>query len=192
MYCGEARRSSMARPRDVIEIPFTGEQFVFTKRPRETNGELLEIEFCVKEFAPARHVHEKIEERVEILSGRAYVWMGGKESVAGPGETVVFPAGVGHTFKADGDDHLRFRCQVVPPGQMEPVFETIFGLYRDGKADGHGQPNLLQSVLLASESDTYLAGVPLWLQKPPVALGALIVKRLGYRLRYEKYSGREP
>jgi hypothetical protein len=126
-----------------------------------------------------------------VLSGRARVWTGGKESLAGPGETVVFPAGVGHTFKADGEDHLRFRCEVVPPMQMEPLFETIFGLYRDGKADKREQPNLLQNALLAHESESYLAGVPIWLQKPPVALVAWLAKRLGYRLRYDKYSRQE-
>ena len=179
----------MAGASDVIEIERTGERFVFSKRPRDTNGELLEIEFYVKQFAPPAHVHMKLEERVEVLSGKARVWIGGEESIAGPGETVVFPAGVGHTFKADGEEHLRFRCEVVPPMQMEPLFETVFGLYRDGKADKHGQPNLLQNALLARESDSYMAGVPVWLQKPPVALGAWLAKRLGYRLRYEKYSG---
>jgi len=181
----------MAHAGDVIEIERTGERFVFIRRPADTNGELLEIEFYVKQCGPPAHVHMKLEERVEVLSGRARVWIGAKESLAGPGETVVFPAGVGHTFKADGEDHLRFRCEVVPPMQMEPLFETIFGLYRDGKADKRGQPSMLQNALLARESDSYLAGVPIWLQKLPVAFGAWIAERLGYRLRYDKYSGPE-
>ncbi len=179
----------MAGPGDVIEIARTGERFVFTKRPKDTKGELLEIEFLVKEFAPSAHVHAKLEERVEILSGQARVWVGGKESVAGPGETVVFPPGVGHTFKADGDEYLHFRCAVRPALKMEPLFETIFGLYYDGKADKRGQPNPLQNVLLAQESESYVAGVPVWLQRPVIALGAWMARRLGYRLRYEKYSG---
>ena len=179
----------MALPGDVFEIERTGERFVFTRRPGDTNGELLEIEFFVKQYAAPAHVHLKLEERVEVLSGRARVWTGGKERLAGPGETVVFPAGVGHTFKADGDEYLHFRCQVVPPMKMESLFETSFGLYRDGKADRRGQPNLLQNALLARESDSYLAGPPIWLQKPMVALAAWIAERLGYRLRYEKYSG---
>jgi mannose-6-phosphate isomerase-like protein (cupin superfamily) len=179
----------MPEASDVFDIERTGERFVFTRRPAATDGELLEIEFYVKQFAPPAHVHMKLEERVEVLSGRARIWTGGKERLAGPGETVAFPAGVGHTFKADGDEYLRFRCEVVPPMQMEPLFETIFGLYRDGKADKRGQPNLLQNALLARESDSYLAGPPIWLQKPLVAFGAWVAERLGYRVRYEKYSG---
>jgi len=49
----------------MIEVPRTGEKFVFLKRPRDTNGELLEIEFFVRDFAPPErlHVHMDTEER---------------------------------------------------------------------------------------------------------------------------------
>lgn len=178
----------MARPGDVIEIPATGERFEFRRRARETNGEVLEIDFHVKEFSPPRHVHARVEERVEVISGRARVRVGGKDWTAGPGETVVFPPGVGHTFQAMGEEMLHFRCE-VRPGEMESCFETIFGLYRDGKANRHGQPNLLQSVILAKEYGIYLPGPPQALQKPAVAVLAAIGRLLGYRATYEKYSG---
>jgi len=175
--------------RDVFEIAKTGERFVFTKRPADTNGEVLEIEFLVRQFAPPTHVHLSVEERVEVLEGRARVRVGGKEWVAGPGETVVLPRGAAHTFRAEGDEMLRFRCEVRPARQMETLFETIFGRYRDGKADRHGQPNLLQSVVLAHEHDGYLGGPPIWLQKPLIAALAFVARLLGYRARYSKYSG---
>src|SRR2546426_8045997 len=171
---------------DVFEIPKTGERFVFTKRPRDTNGELVEIDFHVREFGPPAHVHAKLEERVEVISGRARVWVAGKESVAGPGGTVVLPAGVAHTFKAEGDEMLHFRCQVRPALEMESLFETTFGLYRDGKANKHGQPRLLQNLVLAHENDGYLAGPPIWLQKPLIAVLAAVGRLFGYRARYEK------
>src|SRR5438094_6624200 len=81
----------MTKSRDVFEIPHTGEKFTFTKRPADTNGELLEIEFLVKQFFPPAHIHADLEERVEVLAGRARVRAGSKEWTAGPGETVVFP-----------------------------------------------------------------------------------------------------
>ena len=179
----------MTQPRDVFEIAETGERFAFTKRPRDTNGELLEIEFLVKQFFPPAHIHADLEERVEVLEGRARVRAGSKEWTAGPGETVIFPAGTAHGFRAEGEDMLRFRCEVVPPRQMESLFETIFGLYRDGKSDKHGQPNPLQNVVLADEHKGFLAGPPIWLQRPFIAGLAFIARRLGFRARYEKYSG---
>jgi mannose-6-phosphate isomerase-like protein (cupin superfamily) len=174
---------------DVFEIAKTGERFTFVKRAAETGGEVLEIEFLVKEFTPPAHVHSNVEERVEVLSGRARVRVGRNQWVAGPGETVVLPSGAAHTFRAEGDEMLRFRCEVRPARQMETLFETIFGRYRDGKADKHGQPNLLQSVVLAHDHDGYLAGPPIWLQKPLIAALAFIARLRGYRARYDKYSG---
>jgi quercetin dioxygenase-like cupin family protein len=179
----------MADSSDIFEIPHTGERFTITKRPADTNAELLEIEFVVREFFPPAHIHADLEERVEVIAGQARVRVGRKEWVAGPGETVVFPAGLAHGFRAEGEEMLRFRCEVVPPREMESLFETIFGLYRDGKADKHGQPNLLQNAVLAHEYRGYLAGPPVWIQKPFVAGLAFIARRLGYRARYEKYSG---
>ena len=66
----------MVRPSDVFEIPSTGERFEFRKRATDTNGELLEIDFHVKEFSPPLHVHAWLEERVEVISGRARVRVG--------------------------------------------------------------------------------------------------------------------
>ncbi len=181
----------MTDPRDVFEIARTGEKFVFMAPPRDTNDQLLAIDFHVREFAPPAHVHTKLEERVEVISGRARIWIGGKERVAEPGETVVLPPGVAHTFRAEGDEMLHFRCEVRPPLQMETLFETTFGLYRDGKADKRGQPNLLQNAVLARGNDGYLAGPPIWLQRPVIAALAAIGRLFGYRARYEKYSGPE-
>jgi hypothetical protein len=65
------------------------------------------------------------------------------------------------------------------------MFETVIGIHSDGK----NFRNLLQSAVLAKENDTYLGGLPIWLQKPIVAVAATIARILGYRGRYEKYSG---
>ena len=180
----------MRESRDVFAIPHTGERFTFTKRPNDTNGGLLEIEFLVKQFFPTAHIHVDVEERVKVLEGRARVQAGRKEWTAGPGEIVVFPAGEAHGFRAEGEEMLRFRCEVVPPRDMESLFETIFGLYRDGKTDNRGQPSPLQNVVLAHEHKAYLAGPPIWLQQPFIAAIAFVARRLGYRARYEKYSGK--
>jgi len=181
----------MARAGDVFEIARTGERFVFRKRPRDTNGELLEIDFFVKQFAPRRHVHALVEERVEVISGKARVRVGRKEWSAGPGETVVFPPGVGHTFWAEGDEMLHFRCEVRPPMQMETLFETIFGLYKDGKTNKNGVPNLLQNLVLAHKHDAFLPGPPIAVQRAFLVVAAPIARLFGYRARYEKYSGPE-
>ena len=124
---------------DVTEIPRTGEKLVFLRRPRDTQGEVLEMEFFVREFAlvAARsHIHTKSEERLEVIAGTA---------------------------------------------------QTVIGLHRDGK----NFRNLLQTAVLAKENETYLAGLPIWFQKPVIAIAAAIGRLLGFRAQYDRYSQRE-
>jgi len=180
----------MAKPGDVIEIPRTGEKFVFLRRARDTQGEVFEIEFFVREFAlvAARpHIHAKTEERVEVIAGTARVRMGREEQIVGPGEAVVIPPGMVHFLRREGEEFLHFRLQFRPPMKVETLFETLVGLHRDGKNFRHP----LQQVVMAREHDTYLGGPPIWLQKPLFAALASMGRLLGYRARYEKYSGPE-
>ena len=174
---------------NVIEIPRTGEKFVFLKRPRDTNGELFEIEFFVRDFAlvAARpHIHTN-NERVEVIAGRARMRKGREELSLGPGETVVIPPGVVHSIRREGEEFLHFRLQFRPAMKVETMFETVIGLHRDGKNFRHP----LLAAVLAREHDTYLGGPPIWLQKPLIALLAAVGRLFGYRARYEKYSGPE-
>lgn len=181
---------SMDELNDVIEVPRTGEKFVFLKRPRDTHGEPFEIEFFVREFAlvAARpHIHSKAEERVEVIAGTARMRVGREEQIVRPGQTVVIPAGTVHSLRGPDKEFLHFRMQMRPPMKTDTMFETLIGLHRDGKS----LTNPLQAVVIAHEHDTYVGGPPLWLQKPLIALLAAFGRLFGYRARYEKYSGPE-
>ena len=180
----------MEESRDVIEVARTGEKFVFLKRSRDTNGEVFEIEFFVREFAlvAARpHIHATTEERVELIAGTARMRIGPEERIVGPGEAVVIPAGMVHFLRSEGEEFLHFRMQMRPPMKTETMFETLNGLHRDGK----NLANPLQALVLASEHSNYLGGPPIWLQKPLIAVLAAVGRLFGYRARYEKYSGPE-
>ena len=101
----------------VIEIPRTGEKFVFLRRSRDTQGEAFEIEFFVREFAlvAARpHIHARAEERVEVIAGTARMRRGREERNLGPGDTLVIPAGMVHGLQAPAEGFLHFRMQMRP------------------------------------------------------------------------------
>ena len=183
----------MARRGDVLENPKTGEKIVFRETAADTKGELLRFDFFVNPggFAPPRHIHTTLEERVELVSGALRWRLGGKEGSLSPGQSVVLPRGVGHTFWNEGPGQAHFIVDVKPAFDMEALFETIFGLYRDGKTDGRGVPNLLQNAVLSRAYDGFLAGPPIALQKPLIATLATVGRLLGYRARYDKYSGPE-
>ena len=175
----------------------------FPVLPRSTGGRSFVIEYVYEPFAgehvvPA-HVHTQVEERFEILAGRARYRLGAREGTAGVGETVVMPAGIDHVHPwSASDDPLYVRQTAVAPipdvEGMEASIQvalTVLGLAREGKVNAKGLPNLLQlSVLIApTMPSAYLAGPPAWLQRVLFTSLAGVARALGYRQYYEKFGG---
>ncbi|HEY5640882.1 MAG TPA: cupin domain-containing protein [Dehalococcoidia bacterium] len=170
----------MARSGDTIEIPTTGERFVFLRTSAETDGELLELEFHVNPdgFSARPHVHWDVEERVRAVSGRVMVTVSGEEHVLGPGEWAAVPERQAHMVTVTGDEQAVFVVEVVPAREYETLFETLFGLYRDGKLSADGRGNLLQDAVLARRHNGFLAGPPVFAQRPVLAVLAAIGRLL--------------
>jgi quercetin dioxygenase-like cupin family protein len=118
----------MPRTGDSIENPATGERIVFLITAEETGGELLEMDA----FWPrpghraAEHVHPEMEERWEVVSGRAGFRIAGDEREASPGEAVVAPPGTPHLAwnAADGPTHVRI--QMRPALRWAEFVERLF------------------------------------------------------------------
>lgn len=70
-------------------------------------------------------------------------------------------AGTPHIWVNDGDDELHCRLKLRPAMQSEQMFETLFGLARDGKTDKKGLPNLVRLAVIATELKDHA-----WLAKP--------------------------
>jgi mannose-6-phosphate isomerase-like protein (cupin superfamily) len=173
---------------DSIENPVTGERLVFHKTSRETNGEAVVFDAFVQPggFVAARHVHPQQEERFDVLRGTVGFRVGRKTMLAGPGQTLVVPAGTAHTFWNAGDDVAHFTCEVRPALQFEQLIETMFGLAADGKTNRKGMPNPLRLAVIARHhfDDVRLPFPPAWMQRVGLALGAPLGKLLGYRPTY--------
>ena len=178
----------MIRAGDSIENPITGERLVFHKTSRETNGEAVVLEAFVRPsgFVAARHVHPHQEERFDVLSGTVGFRVGREKVLAGPGQTLIVPAGTGHTFWNAGDDVAHFTCEVRPALQFEQLIETMFGLASDGKTNRRGMPNPLRLAVIARHhfDDVRLPFPPAWMQRIGLALGAPLGRLLGYRSTY--------
>jgi hypothetical protein len=70
------------------------------------------------------------------------------------------------------------------------MFETMFGLARDGRSDKKGLPNLLQLSVMTNEFKDHA-----WLAKPPIPVQRFmffvlnpIGKLIGYKATYPKYT----
>ena len=95
----------MAYAGQTIQNPVSGERIHFLRTSADTAGELLEfeLELTPDGHVPGAHVHPEQEERFHVLEGTMKFRLGMRTIVAGPGESVVVPAGRVHKFANGGD-----------------------------------------------------------------------------------------
>ena len=173
--------------------PMTGERIVFRKRARDTGGELLEMTLYLapRGFIAAPHVHPNQEERFEVAGAPVTFKVDGKERLYQPGEVAVVPPGTPHVWWNASDQEAATLVQFRPALDTETFFETFFGLAIDGRVGRNGLPNPLQMMVLARDYRREMA-LPRRQQAllgPVATLLAPLARALGYRGRYEAYSG---
>ncbi len=181
----------MARAGDEMVDPFTGERMIFRKTAKETDGELLQTDLIGKAgwTTGPLHVHPYQEERFEVISGTLGSHVAGVERIHEAGEVVVAPAGSVHrVWNADGEEEeVHFLMEFRPALRTEDLFETLFGLARDGKTYKSGIPkNPLRLALIAHdyEDEIYLAQPPLFVQRVIFGVLAKVGRLFGYRADY--------
>ncbi|TDQ05554.1 cupin domain [Labedaea rhizosphaerae] len=92
----------------------------------QTRGRLTVAEFVNPPgFAPPLHRHLEEDEAFYILDGAAEFRCDGSSFAAGPGDFVLLPAGLPHTFLVDPDAPLRC-LQITTPGGFE-LFAAAVG-----------------------------------------------------------------
>ena len=119
---------------------------------------------------PGAHVHPAQEERFEIVSGTMKFRMNGKKIVAGPGETVVVPAGARHKFANGGDEAVQVRVTSARRMKMEDLLENTIALAKEGKTNRKGMPKPVHLALFVREYENEVrAPFP-----PPAVVKALM------------------
>ncbi len=181
----------MAHAGDELLGP-TSRRLVFRRTAADTNGELVEVDVFYKPGGnlPPVHYHPSQEERFEVVSGEMLTHVDGVERTYGAGETFVLPPDSRHSMHNAGSEEAHVIWQTRPALKTEALFETMWGLARDGKINPKGVPNLLRvAVLMREYQDEFrLAQPPFAIQKPLFGLLAPIGNLLGYRGRYPEYS----
>lgn len=134
------------------------------------------------------HIHHTMEERFTVRAGRAEFLAGRKWVSAGPGETVIVPAGTRHAFRNRGDEVAHVECEARPPSTLQAFLEDVAGLSRAGKLTKIGLPKpggVLEAAVLIHD---YRDMVHLLFPAPPrpvqrVLFGPLagLAKRRGHR-----------
>jgi len=108
----------------MIENPRTGEQIVFEIRKPELL--VMRSTWTRAGRRAAAHVHPEIEERYEILEGRAAFRVAGIERIAGPGETVVVLPGTPHLAWNPTEVVVRLRITMRPALRWAAFVERLF------------------------------------------------------------------
>jgi uncharacterized RmlC-like cupin family protein len=198
----EQGRYPMARAGQAFENPVTGERMVFNATAHKTNGTVLAIEFFVQPNVGrglAAHFHPYFSERVEIITGVAHYKVGQDELAAKAGDVVILPRHVPHIHPwnvGNGVLHWRKTTQLDKPEMQLLVasaafFESLYALAQQGRVGANGLPkNPLQTIVLlqALQPSAYVAGLPIWLQRPLFGTLATIGQALGCKAYYPAVS----
>lgn len=185
-----------------FENPRQGQRVRFLTLPAETGGRGFILEYIYRPFsgetAVPAHIHTAATETFEILSGQARYRVGSEEGNAQQGGRIVMPAGVPHVhpWSVSAEElHVRQTTEVDPPDSAGllaslQALVTLFGLATAGKVNQKGLPNLLQlAVLIRSTMPaTYIAGIPIAVQRAVFGGLARLGHARGYRTAYRQYG----
>jgi mannose-6-phosphate isomerase-like protein (cupin superfamily) len=127
-----------------------GERITFTGRVRDADGERVIGEGVAQPKAgPPMHVHYLEEEGFTVVSGTlGYQRLGEEPRFAGPGETVVFPAGVIHRWFNPTNGEIRMTGWVKPPNNYEFILGSIFASM---KRNGGRRPSVFDMAYLMTQ-----------------------------------------
>jgi mannose-6-phosphate isomerase-like protein (cupin superfamily) len=115
----------MAREGQTVENAATGERITFVS----IRDDLLVMDDLWPRpgHRAIEHVHPEMEERWEVVEGRAAFRVGDEETEAGPGAAVVAPPGVPHLAWNPTDGPVRLRIEMRPALRWAEFTERLFG-----------------------------------------------------------------
>jgi quercetin dioxygenase-like cupin family protein len=180
----------MAKAGDELVNPVTGLRTVFRKTTRETDGELLQVDWIGEPgwTTGPDHIHPRQEERFEVISGKLGLRVDGVERIHGAGEVIVAAEGSAHAaWNASSDDEVHVLVDFRPALRTERAFETLARLARDRKTNKAGAPRnplLLALILHHFEEEIYFVRPPLAVQRMIFGALAKVARLLGYRAEY--------
>ncbi len=77
-------------------------------------------QFCDAGLGAPTHIHA-VEEVLEVMAGRAEIWLGGEKAIVTAGQSVLIPAGMKHGFRNVGEGVLHVRATLAAA-----VFEASY------------------------------------------------------------------
>ena len=176
----------------VSENPITGVRHTFLVTGEETGGEYIRVRAELPPRAPGvpMHFHLGYTERFEVLQGRLDLYVGKSNHVVlTSGQSAFAPLEVAHRFWNATDEPVVFEGEIRPASNFEKAIRAGDGMARDGRTNGKGVPkNLFELALLFELAESYLSGMPLFLQKGIFGTLARIARNRGYDPEFSEYT----
>jgi len=177
-----------------IVNPTNGDSYEFLETAKDSHGERVVMKATINskgQLVP-RHLHVHQDETFEVLSGQLTVLFEGKTRVLTAGEHITLPKNTPHNHFNNEDAAVTYIHSVSPGLDFDYLIENLVGLAADGKSK-NGKHGLLQELVSLKylDSTSYLADLPIGLQKLLMNTIAPIARFFGYRAIYKKYSGIE-
>lgn len=150
---------------ETIVNPVTGDCMTFLHSSQESQGNYVKIRFDLPPGAKGSplHFHTAMDETFTVLEGCLDMEIGQKGNwrKLQPGESVLVPAGMHHSFCNNSQDWVTFTTENQPATGFEQFIRGLYGLAIDGKVNFEGMPtNLLQLAILLKLADTIPVGIP--------------------------------
>jgi quercetin dioxygenase-like cupin family protein len=130
-----------------IDDPLFRQRYAFSR-----DGEALRVEIWTEPGGGvlAEHIHPKLEERYEVLAGEVTFSVDGTPRRAGPGERLVIPAGVRHSFQNTGKGTAHLLVEADPALQLRESIEGGVELARTHEFTASGKPRGLRALIEAA------------------------------------------
>jgi quercetin dioxygenase-like cupin family protein len=120
-------RPRILRPDEGDALWFLGNLVTVKATGRETGGRVTVVEFLNPPgFAPPLHRHLEEDEMFFVLDGEATFLCDGQELRAAPGDFVLLPAGLAHSFVVAPGGPLR-TLQITTPSGFEEFAGAVGG-----------------------------------------------------------------
>lgn len=172
----------------------TGDTYEFLETAEDTSGKQVAMKATIKSKGPLvpDHIHAFQDEVFEVISGQLTIRKSGKTSVLSAGEKATLPKNTPHNHYNDNNEDVIYKHIVRPALDFDYLMENLIGQIADSKGKKGSSGFVQQLVSLKYlNSKTYMAGVPIGMQKFLANIVAPVGKLLGYRAIYEKFSGKE-
>lgn len=152
----------------------------------------LELELEPGAAGPPEHVHTSFDEYFWVEEGTLSVMLNGEKRLVRAGESVRVPAGARHKPFNEGAGRVIVRGPMTHqnsiPQEFAVFLKQAYGYFDEAPGNGQVPGALFQMSRFSPRFDTWLADVPVAMQRGLFFLLRPAARALGYQTYYKRFK----